>query len=132
MINLDTNILLRYIVEDDSGRLSRAADIIESCTEEEPGFIVNGMLFELLWALESAYNFSRQEIAQVMDIILTTPELKVEHKECVWAALKTYRSSANIDFPDALIGQVGAKYNCATTKTFDEKAAQNLPQFTLA
>ncbi len=130
MINLDTNILLRYIVQDDSGQLSRAAKIIESCTEEEPGFIVNGMVFEFLWALESAYGFSRQEIAEVMDIILTAPELIVEHKECVWSALKAYRT--NVDFTDALIGQVGAKYGCTTTKTFDKKAAKNLPQFTLA
>ena len=132
MINLDTNILLRYIVQDDSGQLPRAAKIIESCTEEEPGFIVNAMLFEFLWALESAYGFSRQEIAEVMNIILTAPELKVEHKDCVWSALKAYSASSNVDFTDALIGQVGAKYGCATTLTFDKTAAKNLPNFTLA
>ncbi len=132
MINLDTNILLRYIVEDDSGQLSRAAKIIESCTEEEPGFIVNGMLFEFLWALESAYGFSRQEIAEVINVILTAPELMVEHKESVWSALKAYRSSSKVDFTDALIGRVGAKYGCTTTITFDKTAAKNLPNFTLA
>ena len=132
MINLDTNILLRYIVHNDSGQLSRAAKIIESCTEEEPGFIVNGMLFEFLWALESIYDFSRQEIAEVINALLTVPELKVEHKECVWSALKAYRAATNGDFTDALIGQVGAKYGCATTATFDKTAAKNFPQFTLA
>jgi len=132
MINLDTNILLRYIVQDDSGQLSRAAKIIESCTEEKPGFIVNGMLFEFLWALESIYDFSRKEIAEVISAILTAPELMVEHKECVWSALKAYRASSNVDFTDALIGRVGAKYGCSTTLTFDKAAAKNLPQFTLA
>jgi predicted nucleic-acid-binding protein len=124
MIGLDTNILVRLLVQDDPAQTERARRFIdENCTPESPGFINCVVLVELVWVLESVYRFSRSEIAAAIESILAGRDRIVEHHEDVRGALNEFRSSS-IDFTDAIIGRVNLAHGCEATATFDRKAAK--------
>ncbi len=123
MIGLDTNVLVRYIVQDHPQQSARAAAFIESqCTADDPGRIDSIVLCELVWVLESAYGYQRDTVATVLRRILETAELITEDPAYAWTALRAY-ASGPADFADYFIGLRNHERGCKTTWTFDEKAA---------
>ena len=56
MIGLDTNVLVRYIMQDDPEQSPKATELIESLTGENPGYITMVSVIELYWVLTSATN----------------------------------------------------------------------------
>lgn len=130
MIGLDTNVLVRYLVQDDPAQGKAAADYISGhCSEDEPGYVGAVVLAELAWVLSRAYGYGREEVAKILDLILRTNQLEVEAPETVWTALAAYRAGT-ADFADALIGERNSAAGCGTTITFDVKASR-LPTFTM-
>ena len=125
MIGLDTNVLVRYIVQDDAIQGTQAARFIESqCSVEQPGWIDSITLCELVWVLESAYGYSRGVVADILRQILSTAELSVESTDQAWAALRAY-DSGGADFADYLMGIRNRAQNCDSTCTLDKRAARS-------
>jgi predicted nucleic-acid-binding protein len=124
MIGLDTNVLVRYLTQDDALQSSKATDLIErTLTESEPGYISIVAMVETIWVLERTYEFSATDISVVIERMLQAPVLTVESEQEVFTAmvaLKERRAS----FSDALIGALGAKTGCSRTVTFDRRAAR--------
>ena len=132
MIGLDTNVLLRYLVQDDTVQYPRAAEIITSqLTEEEPGFVSLVTILEVVWVLKSLYKRSRQEIANGIEMILAADTLCLQNEQEVYHAVVALRNGIGA-FEDALIGALGIWWGCSATLTFDEKAAQRTHGFALA
>ncbi len=124
MIGIDTNVLMRYLAQDDPGQSRRATAFLEkTCTAENPGFISAVVLVEVAWVAESCYSANRREIAVILEHILRNKQLVVEHAEEAWAALNTYKES-KADFSDCLIERVAHTHGCDHTVTFDKKAAR--------
>ncbi len=124
MIGLDTNVLVRYLVEDDPRQAATAAKLIEKqCTEDDPGFVNRVVLCELVWVLESAYGYARATIAATIESLLRTAELEIDAVEVAWPALTAYRAGS-ADFSDALIGRLNRDAGCSATATFDKGAAK--------
>ena len=96
---------------------------LQRCTEQNPGFVDRVALCELVWVLSSIHAYRRAEIAPVIEKLLASPDLILEDDGAVRAALRTFRTR-NIDFADALIGEVNRARGCETTATFDRKAAK--------
>lgn len=132
MIALDTNVLVRYIVQDDVRQAGQAAKLIESrCTAESPGMVDVVVLCELVWVLESAYGYERSAVALVLRQLLGVAELAVADADQAWAALRNYESRGG-DFSDQLIGIRNHTAGCQTTFTFDKRAAASASEmFTL-
>ncbi len=124
MIGLDTNVLVRYIMQDDVKQARLATKQIESLTVDEPGFVGLVAMVELAWVLSSAYELDRKQIASAMEILLRTVEIKVENAEVVWQAVRGYLGS-NADFADCLIERSAAAKGCTRTMTFDRGAAKH-------
>ena len=125
MTGLDTNVLVRYIVQDDPRQSRLAEEFIErSCDETTPGFISQIVLCELVWVLRRSYGYSKEIISQVLRQILSTKELRVEQSSCVWRAVKAFESGG-ADFSDYLLGAFHQQEGCRFTVTFDEKAARS-------
>jgi predicted nucleic-acid-binding protein len=122
MIGLDTNILVRYLVQDDAIRALKARKLIEhQLTEENPGFISVAAMLETVWILGSGYGLTGRDIVEAVERLLQIDVLFLQNEQEVFTAmmsLKTGRSS----FPDALIAALGAKFGCRYTVTFDRKA----------
>ena len=127
MIALDTNVLVRYIIQDDARQAGQAAKLIEShCTTESPGMVDVVVLCELVWVLESAYGYERSAVALVVRQLLGVAELVVVSSDQAWAALRAYESDRG-DFSDHLIGIRNHAAGCQTTFTFDRRAAVSAP-----
>ena len=124
MKGLDTNVLVRYLVQDHVKQAAQASEFIETCcTEESPCFIGQIVLCELVWVLESNYRQNRLEIASIIEQLLQVGQLEVMNSEIVWRALSDYRNS-NVDFPDHLVARVNESSGCEHTVTLDKRAAK--------
>ncbi|MFT5610068.1 MAG: putative nucleic-acid-binding protein [Polaribacter sp.] len=130
MIALDTNVLVRYLVQDDPAQAKLATKFIETnCTDDQPCFIGQIVLCELAWVLESNYQQNRKQIANVIEELLQVGQLGVQQPEVIWRALSDYKNS-NADFPDHLLARVNQSAGCDCTITFDKKASKQ-PTFKL-
>jgi predicted nucleic-acid-binding protein len=131
MIGLDTNVLLRYIVQDDPVQTPRASEILEEqLTEQEPGFVSLVTILEIVWVLRSLYKQSWPDIANEIEMLLAADTLEVQNEQEVYQAVVALRKWPGA-FQDALIGALGTWRGCSITLTFDEKASQRLNGFRL-
>jgi predicted nucleic-acid-binding protein len=131
MIGLDTNILVRYLAQDDAVQSPLATRIIErQLTEARPGFISLVTMVETVWVLDRIYDLSNAEIAGAVERILQADTLFVQNEQEVFIAAIALKTGVAA-FADALIGALGAWAGCTATLTFDKKAAR-LKQFQLA
>ena len=123
MIGLDTNVLVRYIVQDDPEQARAATRLIEGrCTEKSPGYVSVPVLVELVWVLTAAYRHEKPVVASVIRQILRTTEFLVEDGETAWAALREFEKGG-ADFADCLIAHRNHARGCTQTFTFDHGAA---------
>ncbi len=91
MIGLDTNVLVRYIVQDDPDQSAAAERLIEGrCTAQAPGYVSVLVLAELVWVLTSAYDYKKVAVIPVIRQLLRAAELAVEDRQTVWAALREF------------------------------------------
>lgn len=124
MIGLDTNVLVRYVVQDDAEQAEASGRLIEGqCTRESPGLVSDIVLSELVWVLHGAYGYDKGVVVAVLRQILQTAELTVEDPALVWSALADFENS-HADFADCLIGHGNHAAGCTATYTFDKKAGQ--------
>jgi predicted nucleic-acid-binding protein len=123
MIGLDTNVLVRYLVEDDD-RQKRAADrfVEEALNRGESLFVNQIVLCEVVWVLSRAYGFTRREVAETLEMILYARQFEIEAKDMVTQGLREYRKG-KADFADCVIGLKNQAAGCTATVTFDRKAA---------
>jgi predicted nucleic-acid-binding protein len=116
---LDTNVLVRYLTQDDPRQSRRAAALVaEAVADGQRLFVSALVLCELVWVLRGAYSLDRSTIALALDRILATAQIEVDQKDVVRAALEDYREGAG-DFADYVIGRRGREAGCEKTATFD-------------
>jgi predicted nucleic-acid-binding protein len=123
MIGLDTNVLVRYVTQDDPVQSRKASELIESLTTLSPGFVSLVSVVELVWVLQSCYQCAKGELVTVLETLLRTRELTIEQAEIVWQALRKFTTS-KADFADCLIERCGHSAGCEYTATFDLNAAK--------
>jgi predicted nucleic-acid-binding protein len=121
---LDTNILVRYIVQDDPPQGEQVTQFIEKTVADgETCFINNIVLCELVWVLESVYRYSKEEIADVLEKLLRTSMFHFESKDAAWWSLREYKKS-KADFSDCFISRQNKTYGCVETVSFDKKVKE--------
>jgi len=130
MIGLDTNVLVRYLTQDDPIQSLKATEIIERrLTEGNPGFVSIVAMVETVWVLDRAYNLAAHEIAAAVEGMLQADVLVVEKEQQVFTAMIALKEGQG-SFADGIIAALGAKAGCSCTLTFDHKALR-LPGFEL-
>mgnify|MGYP006102991201 FL=1 len=90
MIALDTNVLVRFLTQDEPSQVRVATDLISDLTEESPGFVCREVLVELVWVLERSYKFSRSDISGVLEGLLSASELVIEEADSIGSLLQLY------------------------------------------
>jgi predicted nucleic-acid-binding protein len=119
MRGLDTNVVVRYLTQDDPAQAQKATQVIEEgVAQGEVFYLTSSVLCELVWVLEDAYGYSRRDLQMVLDHILRTAQFRFDHKDQLWLTLHDYRTGA-ADFSDYLIGRLGTQTGCTATLTFD-------------
>lgn len=115
MIGLDTNVLVRYLAQDDAVQSRQATAIIERrLTEENPGFISLVTMVETVWVLARVYALSNHEIANAVERILQADTLLVQNEQEVFTAITALKAGTG-SFSDALVEALGAWAGCTTT-----------------
>lgn len=123
MIGLDTNVLVRYFMQDDAKQSAKANKLIESLSADEPGFIPLIAVVELVWVLESCFQLRRDQVVQALDALLQTQELVVDRGDQVMKALRVFKAGT-ADFADCLIERGASSAGCSRTMTFDIAAVK--------
>ncbi len=124
MTGLDTNIIVRYLAQDDPVQSPKATQIIEHrLTEHNPGFVSLVTMLETVWVLDRVYGLSPQKIAQAIERMLQADTLTIQNEQEVFTAMIALKTGQG-SFADALIGSLGIWAGCTSTLTFDKKAAR--------
>ena len=123
MIGLDTNVLVRFLVQDDADQARRAAACIARLTEAEPGFVAREVVLELVWVLAKAYQYNRAQITSALQGLMAAVEIEVEDSAVMGAVLDLY-ANQGYDFADLMVRQVGVQRGVSSMVTFDAQAAQ--------
>jgi predicted nucleic-acid-binding protein len=124
MIGLDTNVLVRYIAQDDPKQSPQATRLIESLTADTCGYVSVVSVVELVWVLTDCYALPKGELCAVLETLLRTKEIVVEHADTVWQALRSFKSG-KADFAACLIERSAKEAGCDYTATFDRDAAKH-------
>jgi predicted nucleic-acid-binding protein len=128
VIGLDTNVILRYLLQDDPEQTRQANRTIEGqLSESNPGFINLVVVLEIVWVLRSLLKQTPAQIATHLENLLTSDSLEVQNEQQVFEAAFALKRGTG-EFEDALIGALNSWSGCAHTLTFDRRAAR-LPYF---
>lgn len=123
MIALDTNVLVRFLVQDDPEQARIANTVFDQLTDVTPGFVSREVLVELVWVLERAYGYLRTDIATALDGLLSALELVIEAADDVGQAVERYRNEG-FGFADLMIASAAKRVGASELVTFDRKAAR--------
>lgn len=122
---LDTNVLVRYLTQDDKKQSAAASRFIEEeLSASRPGFVSLVTLLETVWVLESRYGVERPTLCDLLDDLVSTASLEVQEASAVRQAVGLYRKG-KVDIHDALISTLAAARS-AQVVTFDTQAARRL------
>jgi predicted nucleic-acid-binding protein len=118
---MDTNLFIRYLVNDDPGKADRVEKLLEQATSEKIRLVTADLVIaEVIWVLESAYGLKNTEITPMVKGILATPGIEVTNADLIGRSLDYYESF-NIDFIDGYIAAVMDKMKITEIYSFDKK-----------
>ncbi|HIW30778.1 MAG TPA: type II toxin-antitoxin system VapC family toxin [Candidatus Luteococcus avicola] len=124
MIGLDTNVVVRILVNDDDVQHERVLELLRSIDVQNPAFVSQVVLVETWWVLTRRYKTGPVVAASAIRALLASTEVVVERQELVRQALDGVDAGA--DFADALIDAAYRKAGCERTLSFNRAACQAL------
>lgn len=121
MIAIDTNVLVRYIIQDDPKQGRVAAEIVGSALSTgETVFISLVVLCESVWVIDRAYGFTRHDQGRFVEALLSSQGFVLQQRECVERALHDFQHNT-AGFADLLLGRLAEAAGATTTFSFDRK-----------
>lgn len=130
MYGLDTNVLIRYLTQDDPEQSEKANAVISKAAKHGETFWVSQItLCETVWVLLRAYKISKEELISILHMLLQTQELVFEKHDVIYRAIHDYRKCRSAGFVDCVIGRQNESNDCEFTYTFDQGAARELTTF---
>lgn len=123
MIGIDTNLLTRYLVEDDALQLQQVDALLGSALKNgERLHICDVVLSELVWVLRKVYRIPKDQVLRGLQRVISNEIFAFEDREVITAAYADYCDGAG-DFADYLIGRRNSAEGCEHTVTFDKALA---------
>ncbi len=127
MPGLDTNVLVRWLAEDDGAQVASAQRLFETARARRTTFFVPvTVMLELEWVLRSRYGFDKSAVLGTFSALLETQELEFQAESAIERALHVYRLGA-AEFADCLHAGICSAADRSPMLTSDERAAR-LPQ----
>lgn len=124
MLGLDTNVIVRFLVQDDQAQFERACKLIEREARRNDVVLVSLLvLMETEWVLRSRYGFPKADIVAAFSGLLDSVELRFEDEPSIEEALFIWKEST-AEFADCLIAARNRALGCRATASFDVKAAK--------
>jgi predicted nucleic-acid-binding protein len=120
VIALDTNVLVRFLVDDDAAQGARARRLLERAVADgSPVFVPLIVTCEVVRVLTSVYGFTRSQVDDVLDALLRSPQVVFEHSPEVRRAVEAHRAGRG-DLADYLIRERALRCGCDVVSTFDK------------
>ena len=123
-IALDTNILVRYLAQDDPRQSAAASKLIESLGPQKRAYLSLVTILETVWVMEGRYGASRREVRSILEDLLKQDAFEIQEADGLREALGHF-ARPSVDLHDALILCL-AQQRKAKVLTFDKKAAKQL------
>jgi len=126
MIGIDTNVLVRYLAQDDVRQSAAATRFVEGLSAQNPAFISLVVLAETCWVLQSNYSATSAELAETIDDLLAMSSFHLQARDVVKAVVAGVRAAAGgkVGVVDLLIAKLAGDEGCSQTVTFDRNAAK--------
>lgn len=124
MIGIDSNVIIRFLVDDDPEQSALAREAIAALSETNPGYLTLVGMSEIYWTLRRGYKHDKAAVLDRLERLIGTKEFLVEKPDIARRALRLAADGA--DLGDALISLVGADAGCDKTITFDRRAAKRV------
>lgn len=130
MIALDTNALVRMLIEDDRKQARIVEESIAWAEKKSvPVLILSAVLVETVWVLESVYQCSREEIVKFLQNLIVTPTFVFVYPQVIRRAIHEYKKGG--DFADLLIVNEAKEHGVKTVISFDKKLQKKFPGYVL-
>lgn len=124
MAGLDTNLLVRWLVDDDVEQSALAAKRFRmAARQQQPLFVPVTVALELEWVLRSRYRFAKADIQRAFNAMLETRELLFQSEDAIERALHAWRNG-NADFADCLHAGLCRATGHAPLLSFDVRATR--------
>ena len=121
---LDTNVLVRYIVQDDLSQLALAKRLINRAIAEGSTLLVPvTVVLELAWVLRASFAFGKDDVLMTLSSLFSAAELTFESERALEVALQLFRKGS-ADFADCLHVALATQAGALPLWTFDKGAAK--------
>ena len=121
---LDTNVLVRYVVQDNEAQLAVSRRLICKCVADgQVLFVPVTVALELEWVLRASFGYAKDQVLDVLSSLFSAAELTFESERALEVALHLYRSGS-ADFADCLHIALAAQAGESPLWTFDKRAAK--------
>lgn len=122
---LDTNVLVRWLTNDDAAQCAEVAVLFQQTVASGTRlFVPTTVVLELEWVLRSRYRFDPAAVARALDAILAVPYLALMEEAALEQALWLFKQDGAPDFADCLHTSLAFQHGHAPLLTFDTKAAR--------
>lgn len=125
MIAVDTNVLLRYVLQDDPRQSALASAFMRQRAPEDPAFISTAVVLEFIWTLRRRYGFAQTDVSPVVASLARSKDIVLQDVVAVRRALWDAEDE-QADLADAIIAHIAIDSGCDGVVTFDRRA-QRLP-----
>ncbi len=119
MVAIDTNVLVRLIVQDDDDQVADARSFVAS-----GAWVSNLVLAETVWVLKAVYRKDRNELIFAVERLVEHDTIILEDEVAAKAALENFRTSSALNFSDCLILQIARRAGHTPLGTFDRQLAK--------
>jgi predicted nucleic-acid-binding protein len=124
VIGIDTNILVRFLVGDDTKQANKVYRVFKDAEENNNEMFVSTLVvLELIWVLDSVYKVDRMDILDSISQLLLMPIFQFESKGVIQSFIPAAQHS-RFDLSDLLIAHTADSHGCDSVLTFDKKASK--------
>ena len=121
---LDTNVLVRFLLQDDLTQANKVKDLFLDAEQREEEFLVTSpVVLELIWVLDSVYEYERKEILDALEALMTLSILRFDERDVISSLISKGRSSRE-GLPDLLISLTGKAHGAKKTWALHRRAAK--------
>ena len=128
MISLDTNALVRMLIEDDEDQFQavrKAISLVEKNSSQI--LLLSEVLMETIWVLESIYQCTREDISEFLESLTITPTFAFADPEVIRRAVHQYKQGG--DFADLIIVGKAKESRAKKFFSFDKKLQKKFPDY---
>ncbi|RZB35947.1 MAG: hypothetical protein SRB2_02745 [Desulfobacteraceae bacterium Eth-SRB2] len=128
MIALDTNALVRILIEDDEKQALAVKKLIESVEKKAQQIIIlNEVLVETVWVLESVYECTREDIYRFLETLMHTSIFIFSEPQVMVSAIHHFKKGG--DFADLVIVMQALNHHAKKIFSFDKKLQKTFPDY---